>query len=171
MYRSGDGGVHICQLKATGAKPVLRLGLPFAAFDMEYYGRSTGINTAMLGTAFSMKIAWNTGADFLPVSAGKRQDFDIEFYGFTENLSLATARAEGGFERVGPSHVKSGLQALAGASGTDYARQNQIREVPAGLSPHALLGGFSSAYDERTLARAGGEFQTPILGWYVYEIN
>jgi len=155
--------------KTNNAVPTLRIGFANGAFVTEDNGDTRGTNQAYLTAAYAIKWAWEQNYQFLPsplVPLADRQQFNIEFYDYTENLTKASMISIGGTEQVTSQDVTPGLRAIAGTSGGTYASNLQIKEPPANERVHAIIGGlYSSLESEKSLMGMGGQFQTPVLGF------
>ena len=128
MGASGAGNT-LCTRSAT--KPTLRVSFGSGAFRKEGKGLDRGYNTMMLAAAFLLKDAWDTKSTNLPIPLEEREDFNIEFYGFSKNLTLAKSREAGGLERISSDAPEVGLRALVGASSVSEAYADfEIHEAP-----------------------------------------
>eukprot|EP00930_Biecheleria_cincta_P015195 TRINITY_DN12760_c0_g1_i3.p1 TRINITY_DN12760_c0_g1~~TRINITY_DN12760_c0_g1_i3.p1 ORF type:complete len:1977 (-),score=290.77 TRINITY_DN12760_c0_g1_i3:289-5610(-) len=159
-----DAGNAPCKRNLT--KPTLRLSFSSGAFQTDVGDAAReGYNTMMLSAAFMIKNAWESKSGAIDVPLEEREEFDIEFYGFTENVSLAKSADHSGHDLISPTDISVGLQALTGSgAGSTF----QIRQAAPGTRMHAIFG--LETGHETALALAAYMVDTPVIGWnYVWD--
>ena len=148
------------------------LRIAFGTSNLMYDDHTSmeGFNSAMLSVAFALKHAWESNesaaARIIPIPRESRREFGIEFVGFTEDILKFTTLSAGGTEEASAYNAMPGTLAMVGALPASLASSLQLRQTsPAGQPVHAVIGNYMSVAGEEALAKMGGQFLTPVIGF------
>jgi hypothetical protein len=162
-YGSVAAGNDAC-VPAAYVQPTLRMTWGAATAMMNQNDNYDGYNQAMLGCAYTMKWAFQQADDIvLPIAPIDRQDFGIEFVGFTTNYTRTTSKAAGGTGEVSPT-VSTTIMMMGGGTGGILEELDIRMTDPVGKKVQVSLGSASSLTAETSLAEAGLIFGVPVIG-------